>query len=192
MESYFEIDDSDSTFIPLAKNVVNLINRYPLSHELSRQALKSVLKINQEDDIKYNHLLLFIIGEQDTTIPLHIGGSNLVETGIIILRYNRDIWKMFGILIFELLNIKNFDLNKERKIISILGNKKGSKTVREEKFATLMEHIECQSVKGHHEIMAQGIKEYGWPSYLDTAKKIENKVCQAKETPHKQAYRNLL
>jgi hypothetical protein len=189
------LDEEDSRFIPIGKEIIKMINDYPLTYELSEDALISLLKLYNEKDENNKYLYLKIIDKDDTLIPLHINGTNLMEEGIIIIRELEDIWLMFSFLLFELLNIRNFNSENKEDLELIIKDRWKDKGINkdkgQEKFANMMEHIECYTINDHHNLISKGIKMYSWPKYLKTSNKVIKETCNAEESKHKQAYRDL-
>lgn len=178
--SHIILYNTQPKFKPIGKELINMVNKYEITYELSRESKLSYLEIADNKE-KREYLLLTILEPNTKNLPETIDGDNQVGTGKIEIRVTDNIWKMFGILIFELINIRNLD-EKNKELIESSTN--------ENEFATTMELIECQSVKDHYELMKEGIRKYKWDKIICPLN-IENSVCNAEETPHKKAYKRL-
>ena len=178
--SHIILYETDPEFIPIGEELIDMVNKYDITYELSRNAKLSYLEIADNKE-KRKYLLLTILGPNTEHLPKGIDGVNDVGIGKIEVRVTDNIWKMFGILIFELINIRNLD-EKNKQLIESSTN--------ENEFATTMELIECQSVKDHVKLVEEGIRKYKWDEIIRPMN-IKNSVCNAEETPHKKAYKKL-
>ena len=178
--SHIILYDTDPKFSSIGKELINMINKYNITYKLSKDAKLSYLEIADKKE-KRKYLLLTILGPNTEHLPEGIDGDNEVGTGKIEIRVTDNIWKIFGILIFELINIRNLDERNNELIES---------STNDNEFANNMEFIECQSVKDHVKLIEEGIRKYKWDEIIRPLN-IKNTVCNAKETPHKKAYKKL-